>query len=139
LVLLHSGVGTLSAFLAPKVKKLICVENSPTACGDFAINLDEFENVALYEAPAMDIFPSLDATPSIILVDPPASGLGRHTLSRMLKIGASTLAYVSRDPSILARDTKKLIKGGYTLKNITPFDVAPQTAQIDSVAIFEKR
>ncbi len=133
---LHSGVGTFSAFLAPKVKELICVENSATACQDFAINLDEFENVALYEAPAMNIFPSLDAPPNIILVDPPASGLGRHTIDRMLKVGASTLAYVSRDPSTLARDAKKLIKGGYTLKNVTPFDVAPQNAQIDSIALF---
>ncbi len=133
---LHSGVGTFSAFLAPKVKKMICVENSATACQDFAINLDEFENVALYETPAMNIFPSLDVAPNIILFDPPASGLGRHTLDRMLKVGAPTLAYVSRDPSILARDAKKLIKGGYTLKNVTPFDVAPQTAQIDSIALF---
>ena len=136
---LYSGVGTFSAFLAPKVGRLICVENSPVACEDFAINLDEFENVALYEAPAMSIFPSLDAIPNIILVDPPASGLGRHTLDRMLKTGASTLAYVSCDPSTLARDAKKLIKGGYTLKDVTAFDVAPQTAQIDSVAIFEKK
>ena len=133
---LHSGVGTFSAFLAPKVGHLICVESSPTACSDFAINLDEFGNVALYEAPAMNIFPSLDATPNIILVDPPVSGLGRHTLDRMLKVGAPTLAYISRDPSLLARDAKKIIKGGYTLKDVTPFDVAPQTAQIDSIALF---
>ncbi|MBT3321969.1 MAG: class I SAM-dependent RNA methyltransferase [Anaerolineae bacterium] len=136
---LHSGVGSFSAFLAPKVGRLICVENSATACEDFAINLDEFENIALYEAPAMNIFPSLDVTPDIILVDPPASGLGRHTLERMLKVGSSTLAYVASDPSTLARDAKKIISGGYTLKNITPFDIAPQTAQIHSIAIFEKK
>ena len=133
---LHSGVGSFSAFLAPKVGQLICVEKSPTACDDFAINLDEFENVTLYESQAMDIFPSLDFIPNIILVDPPMSGLGHHTLDRILALGVGTLAYISRDPSILARDAKKLIRGGYTLKDITPFDVAPQTAQIDSVAVF---
>ena len=136
---LHSGSGTFSAFLAPKVGHLICVEKSPTACKDFEINLDEFENVALYETQAMDIFPGLDSTPDIILVDPPASGLGNRTLDRMLKAGIATLAYISRNPSILARDAKKIIKGGYTLKNVTPFDVAPQTAQIDCVAIFEQK
>ncbi len=136
---LHSGIGSFSAFLAPKVGNLICVENSPTACKDFAINLDEFENVALYEASAMDIFPTLDFIPNILLVDPPVSGLGRHTLDRILEVGIATLAYISRDPSILARDARKLIEGGYTLKTVTPFDVAPQTAQIDSIAIFEKK
>ncbi len=134
---LHSGVGTFSAFLAPKVGQLICVENSPTACNDFSINLDEFENVALYQSQAMDIFPSLDFTPNILLVDPPASGLGRLTLDGILSLGSGTLVYVSCDPSTLARDTARLLKGGYKLKNITPFDVAPQKAQIDCIAIFE--
>lgn len=87
----------------------------------------------------MDIFPTLDFIPNILLVDPPVSGLGRHTLDRILEVGIATLAYISRDPSILARDARKLIEGGYTLKTVTPFDVAPQTAQIDSVAIFEKK
>ena len=136
---LHSGIGSFSAFLAPKVGRLVCVENSPTACNDFSINLDEFENVTLYEAQAMDIFPSLDFTPDILLVDPPVSGLGRHTLDRILRLGSGTLAYVSRDPSTLARDAARLIKGGYRLDAVTPFDVAPQTAQIDSIAIFESK
>ena len=135
---LHSGIGSFSAFLAPKVKELICVENSPVACEDFAINLDEFENVALYETQAMDIFPSLDFTPDILLCDPPAGGLGRHTLDGILRLGSGTLAYISRDPSTLARDTARLIKGGYTLEKVTPFDVAPQTAQIDCIAIFKR-
>ena len=136
---LHSGIGSLSAFLAPKVKELICVENSPVACEDFAINLNEFENVALYEAQAMDALPSLDFVPDILLADPPAGGLGRHTLDGILRLGSSTLAYVSRDPSTLARDAARLIKGGYVLEKVTPFDVAPQTAQIDSIAIFKKK
>ena len=136
---LHSGIGSFSAFLAPKVKDLICVENSPTACNDFSINLDEFENIALYEAQAMDVLPSLDSIPDIILVDPPVSGLGRRTLDGILSLGSGTLAYVSRDPSTLARDAARLLKGGYSLEAVTPFDVAPHTAQIDSVAIFKKK
>ncbi len=134
---LHSGIGSLSAFLAPKVERLICVEKSPTACDDFSINLDEFENVELYQAQAMDVLKSLDFTPDILLTDPPASGLGRHTLDEILRLAPPLLAYVSRDPSTLARDAKKLLKGGYSLSDVTPFDIAPQTFQIDSVAIFE--
>jgi 23S rRNA (uracil1939-C5)-methyltransferase len=134
---LHSGVGSLSAFLAPKVKRLVCVEKSPTACDDFSVNLDEFENVELYQAQAMDVLKILDFTPDILLTDPPASGLGRHTLDGILRLAPLVLAYISRDPSTLARDAKKLIEGGYALTGVTPFDIAPQTFQIDSVAIFE--
>ena len=135
---LHSGIGSFSAFLAPKVKELICVEKDSVACEDFAINLDEFGNIALYEAQAMDVFPSLDFIPNILLVDPPAHGLGRHTLDGILRLAPPTLAYISRDPSTLARDTARLIKGGYHLDSVAPFDVAPQTAQIDSIAIFKR-
>ena len=135
---LHSGIGSFSAFLAPKVGRLVCVENSPTACDDFSINLNDSENVELYQAQAMDVLPNLDFIPDILLVDPPVSGLGRHTLDRILTLGSGTLAYVSRDPSTLARDAARLIKGGYRLDAVTPFDVAPQTAQIDSISIFIK-
>ena len=136
---LHSGIGSLSAFLAPKVARLVCVEKSPTACDDFSVNLDKFENVELYQAQAMDVLSSLDFVPDILLTDPPASGLGRHTLDGILRLAPPVLAYVSRDPSTLARDAKKLIEGGYVLTDVTPSDVAPQTFQIDSVAIFEHK
>ena len=136
---LHCGIGSLSAFLAPKVARLVCVEKSPTACDDFSVNLDKFENVELYQAQAMDVLSSLEFVPDILLTDPPASGLGRHTLDEILRLAPPVLAYVSRDPSTLARDAKKLIEGGYALTDVTPFDVAPQTFQIDSVAIFEHK
>ena len=36
---LHSGIGSFSAFFAPKVERLICVEESPVACDDFSIKI----------------------------------------------------------------------------------------------------
>ncbi len=47
----YCGVGLFSAFFAGHVGRLIGVEASPSACEDFVANLDEFDNVALYEAP----------------------------------------------------------------------------------------
>ena len=47
----YCGVGLFSAFLAPRVARLIGIESSPSACADFAVNLDEFDHVELYEAP----------------------------------------------------------------------------------------
>jgi 23S rRNA (uracil1939-C5)-methyltransferase len=133
---LYSGIGSFSAFLAPKVAELICVESSPAAGEDFAVNLDEFENTTLYEAQAEAVLPSLDFTPDILLADPPAGGLARQALDGILHLGSGTLVYVSRDPSTFARDAARLIKGGYALTQVTPFDVAPQTAEINSIAVF---
>ncbi len=135
---LYSGIGSFSAFLAPRVKRLLCVESSSAACEDFVLNLDEFENVVLYETQAEDVFSALNFIPDILLFDPPESGLERPTIDGILRLGADTLAYVSRDPSTLARDAARLIAGGYLLEKVTPFDLSPQRAEIAGVAIFQK-
>ncbi len=132
----YCGVGLFSAFLAPRVGRVIGVESSPSAGDDFVVNLDEFDNVELYQAAAGDALPALDMKPDVILVDPPRAGLDRRVLDAILALKPGTLAYVSCDPSTLARDAARLIKGGYQLKQVTPFDLFPQTYHIESVSLF---
>jgi len=143
----YCGVGLFSAFLAPKCKRVIGIESSASACEDFAINLDEFDHVELYEGLAEEILPALDllgksrvgvANPPYILVDPPRPGLEKRVVDGILKLNPQVIAYVSCDPSTLARDAKRLIGGGYQLKQITPFDLFPQTYHIESISIFER-
>ncbi|HSO12402.1 MAG TPA: class I SAM-dependent RNA methyltransferase [Anaerolineales bacterium] len=134
----YCGVGLFSAFLAPKCKMVIGIESSESSCEDFAINLDEFDNVELYEGNAEDVILHLEAKPDIVLVDPPRAGLDKAVVDGILKLSPSLMAYVSCDPSTLARDTARLINGGYRLKEVTPFDLFPQTFHIESISIFER-
>lgn len=134
----YCGVGLFSAFLAPKVHKLVGIEVSPAACHDFVENLDEFDNVELYEASAADVLRQINFHPDAILVDPPRSGLERFALEGVLAQGARWVAYVSCDPATLARDARRLSMGGYRLMQITPFDFFPQTYHIESVSLWEK-
>lgn len=134
---LYSGAGLFSAFLAPRVGRLIAVESSPSAADDFTVNLDEFDNVELYEAPVEAVLPGLDLRPDIILLDPPRAGLGQKAIEAMLPLKAPVLAYVSCDPATLARDARFLIEGGYTLDQITPFDMFPQTHHIESISFWK--
>jgi 23S rRNA (uracil1939-C5)-methyltransferase len=134
----YCGVGLFSAFLAPRCQRLIGIESSPSACEDFAINLDEFNNVELYEGLAEEVIPHLEAKPYIVLVDPPRAGLERHVVDGILKLSPHVIAYVSCDPSTLARDSKRFMDGGYKLKQVTPFDLFPQTYHIESISIFER-
>jgi len=134
----YCGVGLFSAFLAPKCKTVIGIESSESACEDFTVNLDEFDNVELYEGEAEDVIPHLEAKPDIVLVDPPRAGLDKTVVDGILKLSPSLIAYVSCDPSTLARDAARLINGGYTLKQVTPFDLFPQTYHIESISIFER-
>lgn len=133
----YCGVGTFSAFLAEKCGQLIGIEISTSACEDYLINLDEFDNVALYEDDARAVLSQLEAKQDIVLVDPPRSGLDRQVLDGILRLKPGVIAYVSCDPATLARDAARLIKGGYQLVEVTPFDLFPQTYHIESISLFE--
>jgi 23S rRNA (uracil1939-C5)-methyltransferase len=132
----YCGVGLFSAFLASKCERLIGIESLPSACEDFVVNLDEFDNVELYEGAAEEVIPYLDAGQPIVLVDPPRAGVDKRALDGISALAPGFIAYVSCDPSTLARDTARLIAGGYRLVEVTPFDLFPQTYHIESISLF---
>ena len=132
----YCGVGLFSAFLAPHVGRLIAIEANPSAASDFEVNLDAFDHVELYEAPAGRALPHLDMRPDLVLVDPPRAGIDRYALDALLKLMPPVLVYISCDPATLARDARRLTKGGYRLEKITPFDLFPQTYHIESISFW---
>jgi 23S rRNA (uracil1939-C5)-methyltransferase len=135
---IYAGVGFFSAFLAPLAERLIAIESSETACEDFTINLNEFDNVELYQATAEEALPELEVHPQVIIVDPPRTGVSRQAMDNILAMSPEILAYVSCDPATLARDARRLIEDGYFLKEITPFDLFPQTYHIESLSFWTK-
>ena len=147
---IYCGVGLFSAFFAPRCKNVIGIESSTSACEDFVVNLDKFDNVELYEGIAEEVLPNLlgrfvrdsipeEGNPPYVIVDPPRAGIERHALDAIVKLKPQIIAYVSCDPSTLARDAKRLIEAGYKLTQVTPFDLFPQTYHIESISIFERK
>ncbi len=134
----YCGVGLFSAFIAPRVKHCIGVELSESACDDFAVNLDEYDNVELYMGAAETILPALKAKPDIVLVDPPRSGIERRALDALVALQPEQIAYISCDPATLARDVKRLTGGGYRLTRVTPFDLFPQTYHVETICLLER-
>ena len=134
LIDVYCGVGLFSAFIAPRIGRLIGIEASPSAAEDFTANLDEFDRVELYEAPAEWVLSELAVQPAAILVDPPREGIDRRAMDGLLKLRPPVLVYVSCDPSTLARDAKRLHATGYRLEQVTPFDLFPQTYHIESIS-----
>jgi 23S rRNA (uracil1939-C5)-methyltransferase len=135
---LYCGVGLFSAFLAPKVARLIGIETNPTAGEDFVVNLDEYDNVTLYEAAAEVVLPELHRTADVVIVDPPRAGLSRSVRDEIFKLKPMHLFYVSCDPATLARDARHLHQEGYHLLQTTPFDLFPQTYHVESISIWER-
>ena len=72
------------------------------------------------------------------IVDPPRAGLEKRALDALVGLSPTRIAYVSCDPSTLARDAARLIAAGYHLTRVTPFALFPQTYHIESISLFEK-
>ncbi len=133
---LYCGVGLFSAFLAPRVGRCIGVEVSPWACDDFAVNLDEFDHVGLYVGTTEEVLPALELSPEVVVLDPPRAGVEKAALQALVNMHPAVIAYVSCDPATLARDTRILLSHEYTLEQVTPFDLFPQTYHIESISLF---
>ena len=134
----YCGVGLFSAFAAPRCRRLIGIESSAPACDDFAANLDEFENVELYEDVVERVLPALDVRPEVVLLDPPRAGLSKTVIGEVVRLDPAIIVYVSCDPPTLARDCALFVKAGYALEGVTPFDMFPQTYHIESVSVLRK-
>jgi len=133
----YCGVGLFTAFIAPLAGRVIGIEAFAPAVGDAAENLDEFENVEIYEAPAEDVLPALTVKAEAVALDPPRAGCAPEVIDALAASGASRIVYVSCDPATLARDAKRLCAGGYTLAWAQPLDMFPQTYHVECVALFQ--
>jgi 23S rRNA (uracil1939-C5)-methyltransferase len=141
---LYSGAGLFSAFLAPMVSQLIAIESTPSACYDFANNLDAFDNVSLYEGSVEAILPNLlpllkPEPPDLVLLDPPRAGLHIKALDALAELAPKNIIYVSCDPSTLARDLKRLGGKGYQVETIHALDMFAQTYHIETVVLLSRK
>ena len=138
---LYSGVGLFTRFLAPHANQLTAIESSHSACFDFVGNLDEFDNISLYEGTAEEILPGIiDQIKPIDLavLDPPRAGLNARARQALTDLAPSQIVYISCDPSTLARDLKHLAQAGYNLQSLRAFDMFPQTAHVETMTVLRR-
>lgn len=136
---LYCGVGTFAAFLGEMFPGTDLVEENKAA---LAL---AHENIAQRQAANFFAQRSEDwATGGnfrrygMVVADPPRQGFSQSLALRLASEGPALLAYVSCDPATMARDSKILLAGGYQLKKLHFYDFYPQTAHIESLAVFEK-
>ncbi len=134
----YCGAGLFSAFLAGRAERMIGIEESPSAVADFEINLDDFDTVELYAAPAEQALEEISARPSLAVVDPPRSGMAPRAMRGLLRMAPARIVMVSCEMSTLARDARLLVEAGYRLTALAPADMFPQTSHLESVSRWEK-
>jgi len=67
---------------------------------------------------------------TVVIVDPPATGLSANIRKLVVDLAPATLIYVSCNPATLARDLNEL-QPKFTIDSVTPLDMFPQTAEIE--------
>jgi len=73
-----------------------------------------------------------------LIVDPPRTGMSRGAVDLLLARRADRIAYVSCDVATLARDTGRLVRSGYRLEHIEAFDLFPNTAHVEALALLTR-
>ena len=129
---LYSGTGLFSLPLSRRFERVDAVESGPASYADLRVNAPQ--NVSCHRNPTEDFLRARrGAAPDLVVIDPPRAGLGPKVTSALTKMSASRIAYVSCDPSTLARDLRDLVMGGYKIESIDLIDLFPQTFHIETV------
>jgi 23S rRNA (uracil1939-C5)-methyltransferase len=135
---LNSGVGLLTVFLARSALEVVGVESNPDSVADLSTNLEDSDNITIYQGDVEEIVPNLVESPHVLVVQPPQTGLSTGTLDQVERLNPDRLIYVSSDIATMARDGRRLGDKGYRLIEVQPMDMWPQTYHILTVALWKK-
>jgi len=72
-------------------------------------------------------------TPTLVTINPPRKGCSADLLETLYQLRPKQIIYVSCDPDTLCRDLKIMTDNGYTIKQLQPVDMFPQTSHIETV------
>jgi 23S rRNA (uracil1939-C5)-methyltransferase len=73
--------------------------------------------------------------PELVIANPPRAGMDQRVTAELERLRPDRLVYISCDPATLARDLLRLQH--FDLKLVYAFDLFPQTAHVESVAVLE--
>ncbi|KAI5118524.1 hypothetical protein M0805_007692 [Coniferiporia weirii] len=150
----YCGAGLFSIMLSPHFRSIAGIELSSesiaAATHNAQLNNLPTGKVSFRAGDAANIFaavPDFPATETAVIVDPPRKGCDENFLDQLLAFRSATVVYVSCNVHTQARDIGILLKkstreaengekrGRYVLESVRGFDLFPQTAHVESVAV----
>lgn len=154
---LYAGVGLFGLSLAASgFESVTLVEGDDVSGADLADNAEPFGDRVRVERTSVESFlssyvryaasgfsrTSSDVAPgssravdTTVIIDPPRTGLSKLALNGLTQAQPERIIYVSCDVATLARDARAMTDAGYELQGITGFDLFPNTAHVESVAV----
>lgn len=141
----YCGVGLFTLFLAPRVQGVWGIETDAVAVQAAGENLARADilNAMLTTGKVEEVLPAAvrqEPPPrlDIAVLDPPRAGCATRFLDALAAAGPRRIAYVSCEPSTLARDLRYLQERGYRTVAVWPVDMFPQTYHIEAMAGLER-
>jgi len=129
---LYGGIGDTAALLVERGANVVSVDADEKAVTWGRSRLPAARFIA---ARAEDVLPSLPA-PHAVVVNPPRTGLHWDVSLRLTSEPVAKVVYISCDPATLARDLQRL-NVNYVVRSVRAFDLFPQTAHVETVAVLE--
>lgn len=135
---LYAGGGFFSKLFAPLCLQVVAIEVSQQAAKDAARNLTALANVRYIQGAVEAVLSSLAERPTKILLDPSRQGCEPAAIDAMIAASPERIVYVSCDAATLARDLRRLVDGGFTLVEVQPLDMFPQTFHTECIATLSR-
>ena len=140
---LYCGTGTIGLTMAKKCKKLIGVEIVEQAVENAKNNakMNNIKNASFVCMDAKLAFEELKKRGNkidVVVIDPPRKGCDENVINLISHFKVPKVIYVSCDPATLARDLKLFAERSYKIKNISPVDMFPRTAHVETVVLLSK-
>jgi len=136
----YCGAGFFAKALLPKFERIVGID-----WDRFAIAAARENQTTREEYIAGDVESSLraaledcDPKKTMLLADPPATGLTERVRETVRDLGPAMFIYISCNPATLARDLRDL-DSQFDVRSVTPLDMFPQTAEIEVVAELRRR
>jgi len=143
---LSAGVGFFTLPLAKQFRRVVSVDANLSATRNLRENAEKAGVPVVSENEhAEDFLKKTTETPDFVVLDPPRSGLGQTAAQKLADLGPSEIAYLSCDPSTLARDLAILLQTArkpadvpapahrYEISAVDFFDLFPQTFHIEAL------
>ncbi|KAG6902678.1 hypothetical protein C0995_013370 [Termitomyces sp. Mi166 len=146
----YCGAGLFAITLSPHFQTVAGIELSEdsikAAKNNAELNKIPQEKISFRAGDAADIFATVDDFPpekTVLVIDPPRKGCDDNFIRQLLEFRCKTVVYVSCNVHTQARDVGKILKATeaeeqgkkYVLESVRGFDLFPQTAHVESVAV----